>query len=374
MTSPAVILDEGQFIKNPESITAQAAHKLRADYRLVLTGTPIENRLMDLWSLMQFAMPGILGDKRNFKKLSNLSQPSLCAGWVANRTKPFLLRRTKAQVLTDLPEKIEEDIICELEEQQQVLYNAELKRAQQILLQLKTQPELKHLRFHFLSSLLKLRQICCHPNLVAKTENLLISAKVDALFEILESLISSGNKVLVFSQFVEMLQMIKETVEIKKWNLCYIDGHTEKRQEEVEKFNSTNDAGVFLISLRAGGFGLNLTAASYVILFDPWWNPAVENQAIDRTHRIGQTQKVIAYRIIAKNTIEEKIRILHNKKKLTADAVLNNETFGESLTLDDFQFLLETNQTKELNYSDNQQPLIGSDMPLKTLKLAEDIR
>ncbi len=334
----AVILDEGQYIKNPSSQTAQIARALRAEHRLVLSGTPIENRLLDLWSLMSFAMPGVLGSRAQFGQLYDAKEDPHARRRLSARVRPFLLRRTKSQVARDLPDRVEEDLYCEIEGEQKTLYRAELKRAQQMLLKVQTQKQLNKDRFHFLTSLLRLRQICCHPKLV-KADSKAESAKLEALIEQLEPLMEEGHKVLVFSQFVSLLDLLKETLTEKGWPLHYLAGGTENRGDLVREFQSQPGAGVFLISLKAGGFGLNLTAASYVVLFDPWWNPAVEAQAIDRTHRIGQTQKVIAYRLLIKDSIEEKIRALQKTKSALAEDVLGEEKFAQALTLDDLRFL-----------------------------------
>jgi SNF2 family DNA or RNA helicase len=334
----ALILDEGQYIKNPNSQTAQVARALHAEHRLVLTGTPIENRLLDLWSLMAFAMPGVLSSRAQFAKLYDAKDDPYARRRLASRVRPFVLRRTKAQVATDLPDRVEEDLFCEIEGEQQMLYRAELKRAQRLLLGIKTQKELAQQQFHFLTSLLRLRQICCHPRLM-KPDSTGASAKTDALLEQLEPLMEEGNKVLIFSQFVEMLHLLRPALSERNWPIFYLAGETEDRGELVRNFQNAPGPAVFLISLKAGGFGLNLTAASYVMLFDPWWNPAVENQAIDRTHRIGQTNKVIAYRLLIKNSIEEKIRELQKQKKALAEDVLGEEKFAQSLTLQDLQFL-----------------------------------
>ena len=335
----AAILDEGQNIKNPSSQSAQVARSLQASHRLVLTGTPIENRLMDLWSLMSFAMPGVLGPRSSFGRLYDAKGDPWARTRLAARLRPFLLRRTKSQVARDLPDRQEEDLYCEMEGEQRTLYLAELKVARRILLKLKTPEALNRERFHLLTSLLRLRQICCHPRL-HRPESQSAGAKLEALLETLEPLVEQGEKVLVFSQFVELLGILKDVFVQRKWAHWYLDGRTEQRGDLVRDFQDREGGGVFLISLKAGGSGLNLTAASYVVLFDPWWNPAVENQAIDRTHRIGQTRKILAYRFLIKDSIEEKIRQLQRTKSSLAAEVLGEERFSEALTLDDLKFLL----------------------------------
>jgi SNF2 family DNA or RNA helicase len=333
-----VILDEGQFIKNPNSQTAQAARALKAQYRLVLSGTPIENRLLDLWSLMAFAMPGLLGTRAEFGRIYDAKNDPLARQRLSARVRPFLLRRTKTQVAKDLPDRIEEDIYCELEGEQKTLYRAELKAAQQLLLKVQTQKELNQYRFNFLTSLLRLRQICCHPALV-DPKSKLIGAKTEALFDQLEPLMEEGQKVLVFSQFVELINLLDPMIQARQWPVFRLTGETENRGDLVKAFQKQDGPAVFLLSLKAGGFGLNLTAAGYVVLFDPWWNPAVERQAIDRTHRIGQTRKVIAYRLLIKDSIEEKIRRLQKQKAALAEDVLGEEKFAQNLTMADLRYL-----------------------------------
>jgi hypothetical protein len=335
----AAILDEAQYIKNPSSQTAQAARVLKAEHRLALTGTPIENRLLDLWSIFAFAMPGALGNRTHFLRRFDRKDDPLARRRLAARVRPFLLRRTKAQVEKDLPDRVEEDLLCEMEGEQKTLYRAELKCARQLILGVKTDRQLNQERFHVLTSLLRLRQICCHPALVDANLREAESAKVSALEDLLEPLLEEGHKVLVFSQFVTMLDLLRENVKQRGWPHFYLAGETENRGELVREFQSAKDGAVFLISLKAGGFGLNLTAASYVVLFDPWWNPAVENQAIDRTHRIGQTSKVMAYRLLMRESVEQKIRALQKQKAALADDVLGEERFAQSLTLEDLQFL-----------------------------------
>lgn len=337
----AAILDEAQYIKNPGSQTAQAARALNTDHRLALTGTPIENRLLDLWSIFSFAMPGALGNRSHFMRTFNQQEDPLAQKRLAARVRPFLLRRTKSQVAQDLPDKVEEDIVCEMEGPQHDLYQAEFKSARQRLLGITSRQELNEQRFNFLTSLLRLRQICCHPGLVDPELAHAQSAKVSALMDILEPIIEEGDKVLVFSQFVTMLEILRKAVADRKWTHYYIAGDTENRGKLVQSFQNRQGPAVFLISLKAGGFGLNLTAASYVVLFDPWWNPAVETQAIDRTHRIGQPSKVIAYRLLIKDSIEQKIRHLQRSKAALAEDVMGEERFGRALTLEDLQFLFK---------------------------------
>jgi SNF2 family DNA or RNA helicase len=295
---------------------------------------------MYLWSLMAYAMPGILGNRGDFQKLLEAKEDPLCRRRLAARVRPFLLRRTKMQVAKDLPERIEEDLLCELEGEQKTLYKAELKRAQQMLLGISTASQLNKNRFNLLTSLLRLRQICCHPKLV-KEDSKAESTKVEALLETLDPIMEEGGKVIVFSQFVEMLGLLKKAIAERNWPTYYLAGDTENRGELVQQFQEHQGEAIFLISLKAGGFGLNLTAASYVVLFDPWWNPAVENQAIDRAHRIGQRQTVIAYRLLIKDSVEEKIRSLQRSKSQLAEDVLGEDKFAQALTLDDLRYLFE---------------------------------
>lgn len=338
-TWDAVILDEGQFIKNPGSQVATVARALPTRHRLVLTGTPIENRLADLWSLFAFAQPGLLGTQSAFRRNYNDANSDAHAR-LHRRVRHFLLRRTKAQAAPDLPPRTEDDLIVELEGEQRRLYDAELKRARAQLLGIDTNTALAAVRFNVLSSLLRLRQICCHPALVDPAHRDLPSAKLDALLERLEELRDEGHQVLVFSQFVEMLEIIRQKLVAKHIGHLMLTGQTENRAELVETFQRDETKTVFLLSLKAAGFGLNLTAASYVILYDPWWNPAAEAQAIDRTHRIGQTQPVVAYRLLAEATVEEKIRLLQKEKAALASAVVQEESLASILDLDSLKQIL----------------------------------
>ncbi|MBK8477379.1 MAG: hypothetical protein IPL39_14090 [Opitutaceae bacterium] len=377
-TWDAVILDEGQNIKNPQSQTAQVARDLRTTHRIVLTGTPIENRALDLWSLFAFAMPGLLGTQASFKRTFNDKlDPAGARARLARRVKHFLLRRTKGQVAADLPSRSEEDLLVELDGPQRQLYDAELKRTRALLLGVTTARDFDQQRFNILQSLLRLRQICCDPRLVGyeegKTRNAAKknsaaakepppasapaeppnapapvnpeacdtgSAKLDALLDTIEPLIEEGHRVLVFSQFVTMLGLIAAELKARSIGYLLLTGQTENRQALVDRFQSAEGESVFLLSLKAAGSGLNLTAASYVVLFDPWWNPAVEAQAIDRTHRIGQKEQVIAYRVIARDTIEEKIRLLQRAKADLARSIVQEESLSTVMSLDDLRFVL----------------------------------
>ncbi len=335
----AAVLDEGQFIKNPSSQIAAAARSLRARHRVVLTGTPVENRTRDLWSLFAFAQPGLLGTPASFARQYPANDPA-ALGRLRRRTRHFLLRRTKAQVAPDLPPRTEDDLTVELEGTQAELYAAELKYARQQLLKVATPRELDRARFNILASLLRLRQICCHPALVDPAHKDLPSAKLEALMERLEELRDEGHQVLVFSQFVEMLALIQERLVAAKIGHLLLTGKTEDRAELVDTFQTDKSKTVFLLSLKAAGFGLNLTAASYAILYDPWWNPAVEAQAIDRTHRIGQSQPVTAYRLLARNSVEEKIRALQKEKASLAAAVVQEESLSSVLDLESLRQIL----------------------------------
>ncbi|MEK7952155.1 DEAD/DEAH box helicase [Luteolibacter soli] len=334
------ILDEGQQIKNPDSKAAKCARELDSANRLVLTGTPIENRLLDMWSLMAFAMPGVLGSRAYFKKRFDKRKDPLSQNRLAARLRPFLLRRTKLQVAQDLPPRTEEEVYSKMENIQQELYKAELKRIQKALLGLDSDEAVKKNSFAILQGLMRLRQICCHPGLIDPKYLKEESAKMESLFYLLDQLHEEGHKVLVFSQFVSMLDLIKARLELDARPFHYLTGQTKDRKGEIERFQTTKDPSVFMLSLKAGGAGLNLTSASYVILYDPWWNPAVENQAIDRTHRIGQKNKVIAYRLLTRDTVEEKIRILQHQKTQLVTNVLGDEGFASNLGLEDLQFIL----------------------------------
>jgi superfamily II DNA or RNA helicase len=352
----AVILDEAQFIKNPGAQVTQSVKQLKSEHRLALTGTPLENRLLDLWSIVDFIQPSYLGNQEQFIETY---EPRLRAGEEAVPTaeargektesaqriarrrlsaklRPLLLRRLKKHVAKDLPDRIEERRDCPLGDEQRKLYLAELRRSRDQIMQAVAEQGLNKSKMHVLAALTRLRQICCHPALVGSDT---ASGKTDTLFELLDPLVAEGQKVLVFSQFVQMLQLLEKECRDKQINTHILTGQTKDRQQVVSAFQNDSSPGVFLLSLRAAGTGLNLTNASYVVLYDPWWNPAVEAQAIDRSHRIGQTQTVNAYRLIAPGTVEEKIWELQQNKAQTIADVLGEEGFARSLTANDLEYL-----------------------------------
>jgi superfamily II DNA or RNA helicase len=338
----AVILDEAQFIKNPGAQVTQSVKQLKCENKIALTGTPLENRLLDLWSIVDFIQPGYLGTQEQF--LENYeprgenaeAEQRIARRRLSAKLRPLLLRRLKKHVAKDLPDRIEERRDCPLGEDQRKLYLAELRRSRdQVMKAVETQG-LNKSKMHVLAALTRLRQVCCHPSLVG---NDTASGKTDTLFELLDPLIADGQKVLVFSQFVQMLQLLEKECQARNIHTHILTGQTKDRQAVVNDFQKETGACVFLLSLRAAGTGLNLTNASYVVLYDPWWNPAVEAQAIDRSHRIGQTQTVNAYRLIAPGTVEEKIWELQQSKAQTIADVLGEEGFARSLTAVDLEYL-----------------------------------
>ena len=324
-----VVLDEAQHIKNPDTQNARAAFTLRARQRFVLTGTPMENSVRDLWSLMNFVVPGYLGSRDDFREryerpLTSGQEPALQSR-LARRLRPFLLRRRKVDVARELPEKIEQVIPCVLGARQRATYDALLREIQEGIGSGTASDAA--IRMKMFTGLLRLRQTCCDLRLLGlfsdeKTET---SAKLDLLDELLEEIIDGGHRVLVFSQFVKMLDLMQERLEASGTCHCYLAGQTKERQEEVDRFQKDETIPVFLISLKAGGVGLNLSAADTVIHFDPWWNAAVEAQATDRAHRIGQKRVVTSYKLIARDTVEEKILNLQKRKRDLASAMLATE-------------------------------------------------
>ncbi len=327
------ILDEAQQIKNPMSATARAAKKLDAHRRLALTGTPIENRLSEIWSIFDFVSPGLLGDLARFEQ--RYATPidrgdSKAAARLRSAIHPFTLRRTKEEVAKDLPEKIEIEQQIELANEQQKLYGQVLQEVRASVLGEIDKVGLAKAQIQILAALTRLRQVACDPRLLGLPRAFgdEDSGKMQALRERVQEAYAGGHRILIFSQFTSMLGLIKKAMEEDGIKYEYLDGSTKDRQERVERFNNDPTVTVFLISLKAGGMGLNLTGADTVIHFDPWWNPAVEDQATDRAHRIGQTRVVTVYKLVAKGTIEEKILQLAAKKRALVDAVLTEDAGG----------------------------------------------
>ncbi len=337
------ILDEAQAIKNRSSESAKAARLIRADHRLAMSGTPVQNHLGELWSLFEFLNPGMLGSASVFKATGAGSAQidGEARALLSRALRPFILRRTKEQVATDLPEKTEQTIWCDLEPAQRKAYD-ELRDHYRASLLDRIQTEgLNKAKIQVLEALLRLRQAACHPGLIDKSQIAQPSAKLDALLPQIAEVVEEGHKVLVFSQFTSMLAIVKHHLDKQKIPYEYLDGKTRDRQARVERFQNDPDCKLFLISLKAGGLGLNLTAAEYVYLLDPWWNPAVESQAIDRAHRIGQTRHVFAYRIIARDTVEQKVLELQSRKKDLADMIINaDNSLISKLGREDLELLL----------------------------------
>lgn len=332
------ILDESQAIKNATSQAFKACRLLKSRHRLAMTGTPIENHLGELWSLFEFLNPGMLGPARSFRQIASQdSAESL--DWLGRALKPFILRRTKEQVLTELPAKTEQTLYCEMTPKQGKLYR-ELRDYYRAQVNDKVEEVgVGRAKIHVLEALLRLRQAACDPRLLDKGEGI-PGAKLELLVTQLEEVLSEGHKALVFSQFTSLLALVRADVEEKGWNYEYLDGRTRKRAECVKRFQEDEECQLFLISLKAGGHGLNLTAADYVFILDPWWNPAVEAQAIDRAHRIGQTRSVTAYRLISQDTVEDKIVKLQKSKRELADAIITaDKSLLSSMSIEDLQLL-----------------------------------
>ncbi len=343
-----VVLDEAQHIKNPLSATARAAKRVKSEHRLALTGTPIENRLSEIWSIIDFVSPGMLGSLKTFEE--KYARPVERGDEETIRklraiVRPLVLRRTKVEVAPELPSKIEQDIIVPMADDQARLYK-QLREAVRANVMSEVEKQgVNKAQLQILTALTRLRQAACDPRLVKihamQTEwNDDTSGKLNALREILQEAVAGGHRVLVFSQFVEMLQHIRHVLDEDGVKYEYLDGSTKDRQERVDRFNTDDSFSAFLISLKAGGTGLNLVGADTVVHFDPWWNPAVEDQATDRAHRIGQTKVVTVYRLIAKGTVEEKILQLSDKKRELVSNVLSTEgTALKGLTKQDLDEL-----------------------------------
>jgi len=339
-----VILDESQAIKNPQANITKAVQKLNAKYRLVMTGTPLENSTMDLWSQMNFVNSGLLGTQKYFKDHFQVPIEKKADGDMKKRLyfliKPYLLRREKRQVAADLPAKMESITYCGMSEEQERLYDKTKSFYRDVLLKQIKDEGLQKSRFSVLQGLTKLRQLANHP-LLCEEGYLGESGKMEAVLEKLETVLEQHHKVLIFSQFVQHLQIIKRALDEQGVAYAYLDGSTTDRKGQVESFQKSDGQSVFLISLKAGGVGLNLTAADYVFLLDPWWNPAAEAQAIDRAHRIGQEKTVFTYKFITKETVEEKILALQQRKlDLANELVTSDESILRALSEDEVLDLL----------------------------------
>lgn len=337
-----VILDEAQAIKNANTESAKAARLLRGNHRLAMSGTPIENHLGELWSLFEFLNPGLLGAAPAFKLNTSVRNPDeQTRALLSKALRPFILRRTKQQVAKDLPPKSEQTIYCELESMQRKLYDELREHYRRSLLGLIDREGIKRSKIQILEALLRLRQAACHPGLIDKARINEPSAKLDLLLPQVGEVIDEGHKALVFSQFTSLLAIVRDRLDREEITYEYLDGKTRDRQARVERFQNDGACKLFLISLKAGGLGLNLTAAEYVFLLDPWWNPAVEAQAIDRAHRIGQARQVFAYRLIARDTVEEKVLLLQKTKKDLADAIINaDNSLIRNIGREDLELLL----------------------------------
>ncbi len=340
-------LDEAQHIKNRQTQNAQAVKSVKSKHRLVLTGTPLENSVLDLWSIFDFLMPGYLGSAKDFRERYELpiakEKNAEAQQRLARRLRPFLLRRLKQEVAKDLPDKLEQVSFCELTPDQRAVYEQVIEASRKEVLDAVGEQGLAKSRMVVLTALLRLRQVCCDLRLL-KLENTNpanASGKLDLFSELLEEVVDGGHRVLVFSQFTGMLALLKDRLDEEGIEFCYLDGSTQDRGAVVQCFQNSTTIPVFLISLKAGGVGLNLTGADTVIHFDPWWNPAVEDQATGRAHRIGQTKVVTSYKLITRDTVEEKILTLQNRKREIISATLEGEeAFANSLNWEEIQELL----------------------------------
>ena len=338
-----IVLDEAQAIKNANAESAKAARLLRGGHRLALSGTPIENHLGELWSLFEFLNPGMLGAASVFKLAGGAARKpdEDTRRLLAQALRPFILRRTKEQVARELPLKTEQTIFCEMEPAQKKLYGDLRQHYRNALLQRIETDGLAKSKIQVLEALLRLRQAACHPGLLDPKRLGDPSAKLEVLLEQLREVLDEGHKALVFSQFTSLLAIVRDRLDKNGTVYEYLDGATRDRQQHVERFQNDPECRLFLVSLKAGGLGLNLTAAEYVFLLDPWWNPAVEAQAVDRAHRIGQTKRVFAYRLIARDTVEEKVLELQKSKRDLAAAIIGEDnSLIRDLRREDLELLL----------------------------------
>jgi SNF2 family DNA or RNA helicase len=343
-----LILDEAQTIKNPASLAAQLVRRIKTNHRLCLTGTPMENHLGELWAQFDFLMPGFLGDNSNFKK--HYRTPIETYGdndqksRLSRRLAPFMLRRTKQEVANELPPKTEIIRSVPLYAKQAALYESIRLTMEKKVRDAIAEKGLSRSHITILDALLKLRQTCCDPRTLPLKEAQKVkeSAKLDLLMEILPEQLEEGRRILIFSQFTRMIALIEDELDARKIAYSKLTGQTRKRDEAIELFKS-GEVSVFLISLKAGGVGLNLTEADTVIIYDPWWNPAAESQAADRAHRIGQDKPVFVYKLITENTVEEKIIAMQERKRALAESIYKDDAKEESLkfTAEDLSALFE---------------------------------
>ncbi len=335
-----LILDEAQHIKNPATVNSKTCKTIKAAHRIVLTGTPLENSPEDLWSIFDFLNVGMLGTKESFKSsYSKIENDLEKQKELSQRIAPFVLRRHKNEV-EQLPEKTEQILYCEMSQTQQAVYNRVLQDGK---FKYSSMMKGNSTRFDVLTSLLRLRQICCHPMLLPQLSGMKIdeSAKTELLEEIVFEAIDSGHRTLIFSQFTSLLAILKKWSEENKILYEYLDGNTKNRFERVQNFNNNHKINLFLLSLKAGGTGLNLTGADTVVIYDPWWNPSAELQATDRAHRIGQTKSVTTFKLVVKNSIEEKILELQDRKKGLFNGIIENTAAFNKLTDKDIGYLLD---------------------------------
>ncbi|HVX44832.1 MAG TPA: DEAD/DEAH box helicase, partial [Mycobacteriales bacterium] len=338
-----LILDEAQYVKNHQGKTYSCARRLTAPFKLAITGTPMENNLMELWSLLSITAPGLFPDPERFAEyyaqpIEKGSDPHLL-GQLRHRIAPLVKRRTKELVAPDLPAKQEQIIEVPLHPRHRTAYQRRLQRERQKVLGLLQDVDKN--RFTILRSLTVLRQLSLHAGLVEPEHDSVPCAKLDTLMELLRDVTEGGHRALVFSQFTGFLAHVRRRLDSAGVGYCYLDGRTRKRAAVIEEFKNGADP-VFLISLKAGGFGLNLTEADYCFLLDPWWNPATEAQAVDRTHRIGQTRNVMVYRLLSADTIEQKVMDLKERKaKLFTSVMDDGNAFNSALSADDIRGLLD---------------------------------
>jgi non-specific serine/threonine protein kinase len=347
-----LIVDEAQYVKNCKTETWKIIKNIKAGQKIAITGTPIENSVNDIWSILEFLTPKILGDEKSFSRyytipIKNGNQFRLKE--LKNRIKPVVLRRNKKDVEKDLPKKIESIICCEMGEIQRSLYQNIVRGAEK---EINKVSNFYKNSISFLSILTRLRQMCCDPsiNLGNKSESGIPSAKKDLLIDVLNNCFAMKRKIIIYSQFLSMQKIIYKTIKTLGINeILWLHGGVKNRSEIIDKFQCDKSCRVIIISLKAGGSGITLTAADTIIYYDPWWNPAVEDQASDRAHRIGQTKNIHIIKLICKNTIEEQIIELSNKKRRSAEGILSNKTMSStSLTFTEIKnlFLKEISNNK----------------------------